>query len=388
MLNATRIGIIAMLAGTPTALAGDVPTFTPYPGTGQIIDISDDGTRFISFGFNLSLWINGVETVIGDENTESIIAISGDGSTVIGTVVGEGNLRYAGRWTEGGGWENLGDLGLGGCDFNRSSGYNCSDDGSVVVGLGWDGCTGVAFVYTDDAGMQPLPNSGGQSARANAIAENDVVAGWNGNCRKAAFWDDWGDFETMPGGGTCGEFYDILDDGSVIVGEDDFEATYWEDGTGLVGLGFLDDGVGTRAFGISDDGSVIVGQSGDFFNGYKAFMWTEETGMVDLRNHIIDLGVQGQVPLLTWANSVAVTDSEIIITGASGSPPFTEGYTVSIPIEGCYADFDGDGQLTILDFVAYQNAFTAGDLSADCDGDGELTILDFVCFQNAFTTGC
>jgi len=55
---------------------------------------------------------------------------------------------------------------------------------------------------------------------------------------------------------------------------------------------------------------------------------------------------------------------------------------------GCYPDFDGDGDLTILDFVAYQNAFTGGDALADCDGDGDLTILDFVCFQNLFTAGC
>jgi hypothetical protein len=54
----------------------------------------------------------------------------------------------------------------------------------------------------------------------------------------------------------------------------------------------------------------------------------------------------------------------------------------------CYADFDGDGQLTILDFVAYQNAFTSGDDAADCDGNGSLDILDFVCFQNSFTAGC
>ena len=55
---------------------------------------------------------------------------------------------------------------------------------------------------------------------------------------------------------------------------------------------------------------------------------------------------------------------------------------------GCYADFDGDGNLTILDFVAYQIAFTSGDPNADCDGDGDLTILDFVCFQTAFQEGC
>jgi hypothetical protein len=55
---------------------------------------------------------------------------------------------------------------------------------------------------------------------------------------------------------------------------------------------------------------------------------------------------------------------------------------------GCYADFNGDGSLDILDFVAFQNAFVGGDESADCDGDGALNILDFVCFQNAFGAGC
>lgn len=54
----------------------------------------------------------------------------------------------------------------------------------------------------------------------------------------------------------------------------------------------------------------------------------------------------------------------------------------------CIADFDGDGQLTIFDFLAYQNAFAAGDPRADCDDDGELTLFDFLCFQNAFAIGC
>jgi subtilisin len=54
----------------------------------------------------------------------------------------------------------------------------------------------------------------------------------------------------------------------------------------------------------------------------------------------------------------------------------------------CYPDFNGDGSLDILDFVAFQNGFTAGDASADCDGSGTFDILDFVCFQNSFTAGC
>ncbi|MFI4882043.1 MAG: GC-type dockerin domain-anchored protein, partial [Phycisphaerales bacterium JB064] len=54
----------------------------------------------------------------------------------------------------------------------------------------------------------------------------------------------------------------------------------------------------------------------------------------------------------------------------------------------CPADFDGDGELTIFDFLAFQNAFDAGDLRADFDGDGELTIFDFLEFQNQFDIGC
>jgi hypothetical protein len=56
--------------------------------------------------------------------------------------------------------------------------------------------------------------------------------------------------------------------------------------------------------------------------------------------------------------------------------------------EGCPADFDGDGALTIFDFLAFQNAFDAGDPAADFDGDGALTIFDFLAFQNRFDAGC
>jgi hypothetical protein len=58
------------------------------------------------------------------------------------------------------------------------------------------------------------------------------------------------------------------------------------------------------------------------------------------------------------------------------------------PGGSCYADFDGDGSLTIFDFLAFQNAFDGGDSAADCDEDGALTLFDFLCFQNAFDAGC
>ncbi len=56
--------------------------------------------------------------------------------------------------------------------------------------------------------------------------------------------------------------------------------------------------------------------------------------------------------------------------------------------EPCYADLDGDGVLTLFDFLAYQNLFATGSPVADCDEDGALTLFDFLCFQNAFAVGC
>jgi hypothetical protein len=70
------------------------------------------------------------------------------------------------------------------------------------------------------------------------------------------------------------------------------------------------------------------------------------------------------------------------------APGVRAGSLAKLSCEACYPDFDGDGSLTIFDFLGFQNAFDAGDLAADCDGDGSLTIFDFLCFQNLFDAGC
>ena len=71
----------------------------------------------------------------------------------------------------------------------------------------------------------------------------------------------------------------------------------------------------------------------------------------------------------------------------------TEAAIDAFRIEGlecgaCRADLDGDGDLTLFDFLAFQNAFASGDPAADFDGDGELTLFDFLAFQNEFAAGC
>lgn len=54
----------------------------------------------------------------------------------------------------------------------------------------------------------------------------------------------------------------------------------------------------------------------------------------------------------------------------------------------CVADFNMDGVLNVLDFVAFQIAFQNGDMSADVNGDGALNIIDFATFQVLWQEGC
>ncbi len=90
-----------------------------------------------------------------------------------------------------------------------------------------------------------------------------------------------------------------------------------------------------------------------------------------------------------FGNSVAVSGRSIAIAAAlEDSPADRAGAAYVFEPNPCPADLDGDGELTIFDFLEFQNLFDAGDPVADFDGDGELTLFDFLAFQNAFDAGC
>jgi hypothetical protein len=57
-------------------------------------------------------------------------------------------------------------------------------------------------------------------------------------------------------------------------------------------------------------------------------------------------------------------------------------------IQDCPADFTGDGEITVTDFVLFRNAFHAGDPRSDINRDGTLNINDFIAFEIAVATGC
>jgi len=97
---------------------------------------------------------------------------------------------------------------------------------------------------------------------------------------------------------------------------------------------------------------------------------------------------------LTWkgTSTADLEQGELLFSTLAG----TEGgavaanFDVATRLDGddCRVDLDGDGELTIFDFLAFQDAFDSGDPVADFDGDGELTLFDFLAFQDEFDVGC
>ncbi len=147
----------------------------------------------------------------------------------------------------------------------------------------------------------------------------------------------------------------------------------------------------------------------------QGFSTDSETGALRVLGVSFDVGGQGTLGTvgtlaLPAGNFLFVTDNSTSSDGMSGIYSFRieddgditqigdivmtpgsqpDNFVVWQPGgDTCRADLDGDGQLTIFDFLAFQNLFDAGDPIADFDGDGSLTLFDFLAFQNAFDQGC
>ncbi len=284
-----------------------------------------------------------------------------------------------------------------------AGGFLRTDFGSPADSLArWDGVS-----WRDAGGAFRLAS--GDVGRTHAMAVYDGKLFVGGSFATApggvvasnlASWD--GASWSTVGGGVDGEVWSLaVHDGALFVGGR-FDNTRsgpaaniarW-DGAALIALG---DGVT-----VVENGAVLSMHShmGSLFVG-GAF---SHAGGIDSPNLARWDGVWSAVdgpitgtPSLPWILPAVHTLSSATLGGdgllvggyfdevAAG---VRAGSLAKLSCESCYADFDGDGALTIFDFLGFQNAFDAGEDIADCDGDGSLTIFDFLCFQNAFDAGC
>lgn len=167
-------------------------------------------------------------------------------------------------------------------------------------------------------------------------------------------------------------------------------------GAGLAAAGDLDgDGLADLAIGAPELGPSPRPYGGGFVLMGRRGPWP---ATIDLSDPTVLDGPGG----FTFFAVPGADDTGLAIAGAGdfnadGAPDllvgsrdhFGRGHTSLIfGRVPCRADLDRDSQLTIFDFLTFQNFFQDGDPRADFDGDGELTVFDFLAFQNAFDAGC
>lgn len=201
-------------------------------------------------------WRPGVERVQipdlpGGATRVRALAISADGSTVVGWSSSGNGDSEAFRWRDDGTMEGLGDLAT---SRFESDATGCSSNGDIVYGQG-------------------LVNEGGNPSP------------------QAAVWDAKGNITGMgfiPGGYQSSAPRDCSTDGSVIMGsgfgEESVETFRWTHSTGMVPFGRLPDESGTPAFGntpigLSDDGNLIAGlaYAGSIWTATEpSFIWMKE----------------------------------------------------------------------------------------------------------------
>ena len=232
----------------------------------------------------------------GHDSSSGVVAISADGSVVVGNSYGQGTEVF--RWTRAGGMVGLGAEG---------SASDASGDGSVIVG----GTPYPGFRWTSAGGMGPLPSSTlGQVLPSKLNHDGSVIVG-RLNGVETARWTQATGWVGLGGISSTGGPYDfphaVSDDGSVIVGEAlkdlSVRAFRWTPAGGMQDLGVPPGADYVAARGISNDGNVVGGGLRNTGGNEVPFKWTEAGGFVRLaifgepaHNHsVLDANVDGSI---------------------------------------------------------------------------------------------
>lgn len=413
----TRAGFIALCVGSAVANAQDV-NFEVLRGM-YPLDMSVDGSVIVGNDINFETvrWTADSGVVNLGRGTFPLGVGAGspdcsdDGSTVSATIItSDGQFATQGIWTEADGWIELmppppSDGGL--IDLAYGSAWGLSGDGTKLVGLYWrpnDFATGGAHasMATIRGGVIDLGSTGSDSRANHANFDGSVVVGWD--ARSDGLWQPsvWEngtqtiiqEFEGFTGASV------VTPDGDIIAGYgyDDlfgyFPATLWHrDGSGWTPqvLGVVPGTTGPTGLSspnaMTPDGSIVVG-----FNRFNlasaatGFIWTEDTGMVDIKDWLDDRGVivPGEM-LIVDATCISNDGRTIAGIGLNINTGEPLGFRVS-PF--CRVDFNNDDALNFFDISEFISAFQSSLVAADFNNDGQINAFDIFDFIGDFNTGC
>jgi uncharacterized membrane protein len=317
---------------------------TPYglSGNGSVITGYDSSQYFI---WSQGGGYRGIGGSIPAGGVGGSPEISNDGSRICGAYLNpaSGLNEMAMYNVAAATWTPLGGIG-GASGTTMSSGWGISGNGRSVVGLGWYSVTDTHAIQWNEGGNlfdlgSTVANS---SSRASSVNEDgSVVVGWQDSSdgfRQGAVWNNGvQSLLYMPNGTTpLGEANDVSANGEWVVGMgvfgNGFQPWRWSAATGGLSLGRIVPTFRGASTAISDDGGIIVGYDrplGGAPTDGEGFIWTEETGMVNLTSYVASLGIDTQGFILSLPLAISADGTAIAGMGRHGAA--TVGWVVYIP---------------------------------------------------------
>jgi len=349
-----------------------------------------------------------------------LTGINADGSAVAGTCTDTDEWYYVRGfyWNAASGGRDIGVL--PGMEFTEANAV--SADGNTVVGTcqPYDRLTYRSFRWDATTGVMQSLGLPAQSRYviANSVnADGSVIVGVMDRfvvaeldyLPRAFRWTQTQGFQDItPATGplTQSEAYAVNADGSVIAGYAVGRAIRWTATSGMLTLGELPGRTYSLALAVSGDGRVIGGSAwnGGSVTYDRAFLWTQELGMVDAKEYIASLGVN----VTGWDLRVitGLSFDGLEMTGYGSNNGTARGFVVRLdPVVPCAADLDNDGNFanggvadqaaTIDDLLYFLVGFEQGNPAIDLDNgtntgtpDSAVTIDDLLYFLVRFESGC
>lgn len=328
--------------------SAEKPLFIELPPAALPVDVSGAGFTVVGFLQGGSRWGGGFywmpTTGVVPIGGNSAIAISADGRTIVGRALDEQGRENAAIWMGGTEWRTLGSFSpdAAQCDDLLSGSFGTSDDGRVVVGLGWDGCRFAhGFRWEESTGVVDLGSSVAErSSRANNVSgDGRVIVGWQdgpSGFRQGAMWVDGEQAVFVGPRGPVGEARAANSDGSLVVGQncDPLEqgAWSWTAETGVVCHPFERPGRFSIAMMIdtSEDGRVIGGAH-SFGPDSEAVLWIDGEPHF-LRDYLRANGLPEAFD--GWVNTGFITgvssDGRVLVGWGAAFNAF-QGYVVILP---------------------------------------------------------
>jgi probable HAF family extracellular repeat protein len=211
-------------------------------------------------------------------------------------------------------------------EFVSGDALDVSTDGNAVVGV---------FGFAERGPWPAGSRTSAASRRAGSRPTRVVI----GNNAHAVRWRATGGLQDLGTvGGTESFADDASGDGSVVVGQSRdggqfWKAFRWTAATGMRDLGTIGR-LMAAAYNVSDNGSVIVGRALTSSNSAsdRAFRWTTQKGMENLQSVLQGLGVAGVNGWILLGATGVSADGTVIVGEGINPAKEREAFRAVVPL--------------------------------------------------------